>query len=123
MFHWLIDGQSPCMVYDAAGLFPALSCHGTEERCLEDMLIFSKVYPGHVVTLHEGHCPMIEGELATKDDKHVLELHADVAQSEAVADMALKRKVAEIKDMRRREMKLARKDQEEQEWQTFLAQV
>ena len=123
MFHWLIDGQSACMVYDAANLFPSLSCHGTEKRCLEDMLIFSKVYPGHVVTLHEGNCPMIEGELATKDGKHVLDLHADNAQSEAVAETVLRRKTAEIKDSERRAEKLARKDQEDQEWQTFLAQV
>lgn len=123
MFHWLIDGQSACMVYDAARLFPALSCHGTEERCLEDMLFFSKAYPGHVITLHEGKCPMIEGELATKDGKYVLDLHADIAQSQAVAEMALRKKITEIKDKERREMKLARKNQEDQEWEAFLAAI
>jgi hypothetical protein len=72
LYHWLIDGQSPCLVMKASYIWYKGNqlhqmCQGTFSEVVDACVMFSLAFPEHHVTFEKGICPHIQGDLCVED--------------------------------------------------------
>jgi len=72
IYHWLIDGQSPCMVMKASQIWHKdvqlhETCCGTFSEVVDACVMFSLAFPEHELTIKKGKCPQVQGDLTSED--------------------------------------------------------